>query len=145
MDGGFETAGSTRLRTRTLSTEGPTGLALRSAQTHAGLVMTLAHAYALAEARSRLAALADTAVTFDASVAYEHTLLYLDAVHRDEGPGIDYPDETDPERLLARTEAAIESLVDHGVDALTVELLLVVLADAREMDVHGGAESAPPG
>ena len=40
--------------------------------------MLLSHAVTLAEARSYLAALADNAHTFDASVEYEHVLLELD-------------------------------------------------------------------
>jgi hypothetical protein len=43
--------------------------------------MLLAHALTLAEARSNLAALADRALTFDASVGYERVLLHLDDLH----------------------------------------------------------------
>lgn len=44
-------------------------------QAHHDRMMTLAHAYALAEARLCIAALADTAATFEATVAYGHALL----------------------------------------------------------------------
>lgn len=128
-----------------LSTEGATSRAVLLQPLHAGAMMTLAHAIALDEARSCLAALADTATTLDASVAYEHALLYLDAIHGDYGPGIDYPTETDRSRLLRRAEAAIEALAMHGVDELSVELLLVMLGDADELEADGGADSAPPG
>src|SRR4051794_7298385 len=43
--------------------------------------LTVAFAIALAEARSCLAALADTATSFDESSHYEHLLLDLDAMH----------------------------------------------------------------
>lgn len=33
----------------------------------------------------------------------------------------------------------------HGVDELSVELLLVMLGDADELEADGGADSAPPG
>ncbi len=51
--------------------------------------MLLAHAVALAEARTYIAALADLAVSADASLAYERTLLYLDAIHGDDVPTLD--------------------------------------------------------
>lgn len=97
---------------------------------HAGQMKALAHGHALAEARSCLAALADTTATFDALLAYEHVLLHLDAVEGGSDPGIEYP-----------AESAIEALVAHGVDALSVELLLAMLADAGKLDLPGPAES----
>jgi hypothetical protein len=48
--------------------------------------MLLSHAVTLAEARSYVAALADLAMTCEASIAYEHVLIGLDALHRGEGP-----------------------------------------------------------
>lgn len=72
-------------------------------------------------------------------------LALSDAIHGDYGPGIDYPTETDRRRLLRRAEAAIEALAMHGVDELSVELLLVMLGDADELEADGGADSAPPG
>lgn len=96
--------------------------------------MLLAHAVTLAEARSYVAALADNARTFDASVEYEHVLLELDEIH-----GGDVPPTTEvltdkSDVLYTVAEAAIEELVDHGVDALQVELILARLQDARALD-----------
>lgn len=97
--------------------------------------MLLADAVALAEARTYLAALANHAVTVDASLAYERTLLYLDAIHGDNVPGLD------PTRLLndratlaVVAESAIEELIEHGLDALQVELVLDMLDEARALD-----------
>ena len=96
--------------------------------------MLLAHAVTLAEARSYVAALADHARTFDASVEYEHVLLQLDSIH-----GGDVPPTTDVltdrrDVLYTAAEAAIEELTQHGVDALQVELLLAMLDEARSKD-----------
>ena len=96
--------------------------------------MLLAHAVTLAEARSYVAALADHARTFDASVEYEHVLLQLDWIH-----GGDVPPTTEVltdrrDVLYTVAEAAIEELVEHGVDALQVELLLAMLEEARAQD-----------
>lgn len=102
---------------------------------HGAVMMMLAHAYAVAEARSCLAALADASTTFDVTVAYEHALLYLDSVHGDDVPALDDPGEGDRQRLLDRAEVAIEALTSYGVDALRVELLLAMLADARDLEV----------
>lgn len=43
--------------------------------------MLLSHAVVLAEARSYVAALADTATSFDAGLEYERVLLQLDWLH----------------------------------------------------------------
>jgi len=98
--------------------------------------MLLAHAVTLAEARSYVAALADLARTFDASVEYERVLLQLDWIHGDEFPGLDTTGLTDDRDVLyAVAESAIEELADHGVDALQVELVLDMLDAARDKDV----------
>ena len=98
--------------------------------------MLLAHAVTLAEARSYVAALADLARTFDASVEYERVLLQLDWIHGDEFPGLDTTGLTDDRDVLyAVAESAIEELADHGVDALQVELVLDMLDAARAKDV----------
>jgi hypothetical protein len=96
--------------------------------------MLLSHAVTLAEARSYVAALADNARTFDAAVEYEHVLLELDTIHGGEVPPVTevLTDERDVLNTVA--EAAIEELVEHGVDALQVELALAMLHDARELD-----------
>lgn len=96
--------------------------------------MLLAHAVTLAEARSYVAALADNARTFDASVEYEHVLLELDSIHGGQVPPATEVLIDKPDVLYAVAEAAIDELVDHGVDGLQVELLLARLEDARALD-----------
>lgn len=97
--------------------------------------MLLSHAIALAEARSYVAALADSARTFEGSVEYERPLLQLDWIHGDDVPGLNTIGLTDdPGVLFAVAESAIEELVDFGVDALQVELVLAMLIAARELD-----------
>ena len=96
--------------------------------------MLLAHAVTLAEARSYVVTLADNARTFDASAAYEHVLLELDTIHGGEVPPLTevFTDRRDV--LYTVAEAAIEELVDHGVDGLQIELVLAGLEDARALD-----------
>lgn len=96
--------------------------------------MLLAHAVTLAEARSYVAALADHALTFDASVEYEHVLLELDTIHGGEVPPTTEVLTDKSDVLYTVAEAAIEELVEHGVDALHVELILARLEDARALD-----------
>ncbi len=97
--------------------------------------MLLAHAVALAEARSYVAALADLTRTFDASVEYERVLLQLDWMHDGEVPGLETSGlTTDRDILFAVAESAISELVTHGVDALKVELVLDMLEVARSQD-----------
>jgi hypothetical protein len=97
--------------------------------------MLLSHATALTEARSCLAALADTAVSFEASVEYERVLLQLDGIHGDHVPGLDASGRTgDRDMLFSLAESAIDELVDFAVDALQVELVLAMLIAARELD-----------
>ena len=100
--------------------------------------MPLPHATALARARTYIAALADTARSPDASSAYGHTLLYLDAIHGDAVPASILADEIEDRTALASlAEAAVEGLVGNGIDALQVELVLTTLEDARELERHG--------
>lgn len=97
--------------------------------------MLLAHAIALAEARTYVAALADHATTLEASLVYERTLLYLDSLHGDVVPALDAGGLIrDRAALQVVAESAVEELIDHGVDALQVELVLAMLEDARELD-----------
>ena len=100
--------------------------------------MLLSHAVTLAEARSYVAALADNAHTFDASVEYEHVLLELDTIHGGELPPLTevFTEGLTNLREVQHTvaEAAIEELVEHGVDGLQVELVLARLEDARALD-----------
>jgi hypothetical protein len=97
--------------------------------------MLLAHARILARARSHLAALADNASTFDASLEYDRILLELDALYGDSTPAVYAVPALGRPELFAAAAAAIEDLVVVGVDALTVELLLVSLEGARARDV----------
>lgn len=96
--------------------------------------MLLAHAVTLAEARSYVAALADNAVTTDASIEYDRVLLQIDFIHGDHIPGISPVSVTDRDVLFEVAESAIEDLVRHGIDSLTVELVLDMLWAARELD-----------
>ena len=98
--------------------------------------MLLPHAQTLAQARSYVAALADQALKLDASSAYERVLLELDRVHGDECPALDTEDLTDDRAvLLACAHSAIQELEDHGIDALSVELILAMLVDAHDLDI----------
>ena len=96
--------------------------------------MLLAHAVTLGEPRSYVAALADNAVTIDASIEYDRVLLQIDFIHGDYIPGISLVRVTDRDVLFTVAESAIEDLVDHGIDGLTVELVLDMLYAARELD-----------
>ncbi len=99
------------------------------------IIMLLAHAVTLAEARSYIAALADEAATFDGAVEYEHALLYLDLIHGDDIPALDAAGFTDDRAILhAIAVSAVKELADHGVDKLQVELLLDMLDVARDRD-----------
>jgi hypothetical protein len=98
--------------------------------------MLLPHAQRLAQARSYVAALADRALSLDASSTYERALLELDRVHGDDCPALDTDDLTDDrDILLAVATSAIEDLEDYGVDALSVELIITMLIDAHDLDV----------
>ena len=97
--------------------------------------MLLAHAVTLAEARSHVAALADGAHTSDASADYERVLLQLDWLYGDFIPGISPVLIEERDLMFGIAETAIENLVEHGVDPLQVELVLVILDAARAIDV----------
>lgn len=99
--------------------------------------MLLAHAMTLAEARSHLAALADQARSTDASIEYDRVLLQLDSLHGDDMPGISrvpVDDGADRRVLFAVAESAIEALTGHGIDPLSVELILDMFYIARDLD-----------
>jgi hypothetical protein len=94
------------------------------------------HAQTLAQARSYVAALADCARSIEASSAYERALIELDRVHDDDCPALDTTAlTTDRDVLFTVAGSAIEELTDFGIDPLSVELILAMLADAREMDI----------
>ena len=63
--------------------------------------MLLAHAITLAEARSYVAALADNAVSIDASIEYDRVLLQIDFIHGDLIPAISPVRVTDGDALNA--------------------------------------------
>lgn len=97
--------------------------------------MLLAHARTLCDARSALAMLSDSASSVEASSAYEHVLITLDAIHGNEGPVTDaygLPGRRDA--LLTFAVQALEDLKTHGVDELHVELLLAMLGNAADAD-----------
>lgn len=93
--------------------------------------MHLKHTHVLATARTYLAALADEADGDDAASAYEHVLIELDRIHCDQSPDV-YLDALTQDRDIQfqLAAAAIEDLKSHGVDPLSVELVLWMLHDA---------------
>ncbi|WP_328530705.1 hypothetical protein OG984_06025 [Nocardioides sp. NBC_00368] len=92
--------------------------------------MLLAHAIALAETRSYLAALADQAPTLAATTAYDDVLLYFDAIHSDEVPALELLPLIEPRLLHELTEKALLDLVPFGFDPLHLELILAMIDDA---------------
>jgi hypothetical protein len=98
-------------------------------------IVLLPHAQTLAQARSCLAALADRALTIDASSAYERVLIELDRIHGDECPAADTKGLTEDRAiLLAVATSALEKMEQYGVDPLTVELVIAMLDDAYALD-----------
>lgn len=97
--------------------------------------MQLRHAHTLAQARTYVAALADEASDDDASSAYEHVLIEVDRLHCDQSPDV-YLDALTQDRAsqFDLATAAIEDLKQHGVDPLSVELVLWMLQDAYSQD-----------
>lgn len=85
---------------------------------------TLAYVLALGEARSCLAALAESASTLDESVRYEDLLLELDSL-RPIGPAL-YPINATKAGLVIRLEPAVDRMLDLGEgDGLRLELILL--------------------
>lgn len=98
--------------------------------------MLLAHALALAEARTHVASMADQADSYEASSAYEHVLIELDRIHIDDCPALyDKSLSADRSTLLAGARRFIEELEKYGIDPLSVELVLAMLDDACALDV----------
>ena len=98
--------------------------------------MLLPHARTLCDARSALAALSDGASCIEASSAYEHVLITLDAIHGDDCPAIDtHGLPTHSDGLLNLAAHALDELKTHGVDELHVELLVALLDNATLLDV----------
>ncbi|MCW2847176.1 MAG: hypothetical protein JWR90_1150 [Marmoricola sp.] len=97
--------------------------------------MDLEHALTLAQARSFVATLADSALDDGASAAFEHVLIELDWLHDDECPCLETDGLSgDRNVLYLGAVAAIESLALFGLDALDLELLLVRLEAAHALD-----------
>ncbi|MFD4323569.1 hypothetical protein ACFWQC_02975 [Nocardioides sp. NPDC058538] len=102
--------------------------------------MLLAHAIALAEARSYLAALADQSDALKTTVAYDDALLYLDSIHADQVPALELLPPLETGLLHVLTEKALTDLAPFGLDPLHLELLLAMIGDARE----DAAAAMPP-
>jgi hypothetical protein len=96
--------------------------------------MLLSHAVLYAEARSYLAALADAAPDFDASLEYERVLLQLDWLHGGQIPPITVVPSGDPDALYNVASTAIGNLERHAVDQLDLELCLAMLDAAWALD-----------
>lgn len=96
---------------------------------------------AYASARAHLVALADAATTFEATSAYEITLIELDRIHSPIGPIIDVGAVADTERLMwVHARDAIQRLSPY-IDPLDLELVLALLSLARPVR----EEEAPDG
>ena len=100
--------------------------------------MTLGYTRSLAEARSCLAALADTS-PFGRSVAYEHLLLELEAMNGGHGPAT-YLVPGSHLELHRRVEARLEDLSHLGADPLRIELILARLDEIRRATESGSRE-----
>lgn len=101
--------------------------------------MLLAHAIAIAEARSYIAALADTAPTVLGSIAYDRALIYLDSAHGDQVPALTDIPLGGHATLYRLAQQAITDLRAYGLDELHIELTLAYLFDAWTLD-HSSAE-----
>lgn len=85
---------------------------------------TYAYLVAPGEARSCLAALADSTDDVDLSIHYDHLLIELGGITGDIGPACSPMAGTKIE-LLDRLEAAVDAILTFGVvDGLSLELLL---------------------
>ncbi len=94
--------------------------------------MLLSHAVLFAEARSYLAALADSATDFDVSLEYERVLLQLDHVHGGQVTPITVVPTGDRQVLYDVARTAMTRLVDYGVDRFELAICLSMLATAWE-------------
>ena len=97
--------------------------------------MLLSHAVLFAEARSYLAALADSATGFDASLEYERVLLQLDHLHGGQVTPLAVVPTGDRTVLYNVARTAIFRLVDYGVDRYELAICLSMLATAWD-DEH---------
>src|SRR5680860_209192 len=106
--------------------------------------MLLWHAVLLAEARSYVAALADTANSFDAALEYERALLQLDWLHGGHIPPITGVPTQDRDVLYRVARASIAHLEHHAVDQLELAICLSMLAVAWDLDRDAAEGSAGP-
>lgn len=100
--------------------------------------MLLTHVVAIAEARSYIAALADTATTVLGSVAYDRALIYLDSVHGNQVPALTDVPVSGPTTLYQIAQQAVTELGTYGLDPLHIELTHAYLADAWALDHSAG-------
>ena len=97
--------------------------------------MMLSHAVVLAEARSYIAALADSTSSTDASLEYDRVLLQLDWLHGGAISRITVVPSSDDRNVVHRVaDAAIRTLADHAVDRLDLEICIAMLDAAWELD-----------
>ena len=96
--------------------------------------MLLSHAVLLAEARSYLAGLADSATSFDTALEYERVLLQLDWIHDGTIPPIAVVPSGDRHVLYGVARAAINNLEKHAVDPLELAICLSMLEVAWDAD-----------
>jgi hypothetical protein len=96
--------------------------------------MLLSHAVLFAEARSYLAALADTANGFDTSLEYERVLLQLDHLHGGQVTPITVIPTGDRTILYDVARTAIVRLVDYGIDRFELAICLSMLATAWDTE-----------
>lgn len=92
-----------------------------------GVYLPLGYLIALGEARSCLAALADSTDDVDLSAHLDRPLIQLDFINRDDGCSRVTGTRT---KLLGCLEDAVDRLVEFGVDRLSLELLLVRAVDS---------------
>lgn len=104
--------------------------------------MLLAHAIAIAEARSYIAALANTATTALGSVAYDRVLIYLDAAHGNQVPALTDVSVIEPSTLYRLAQQSITSLGTYGLDPLHIELTLAYLVDSWTLDHNADGRGA---
>lgn len=96
--------------------------------------MLLNHAVALAECRSYLATLADTAPSVEASLEYEDVLLQLDGLHSSHLPPVTpVPTENRPVLYTVALET-LGRLQEHGLDPFDLALCQCMLATAWEWE-----------
>lgn len=96
--------------------------------------MLLSHAVLLAESRSYVAALADMADSFDASLEFERVLLQLDWLHDGEIPPVTVVPSKDRNLLYSLAQASIAHLEHHGVDRLELAICQSMLTTAWDLD-----------